>query len=282
MDLRVETGAVARPWVVVRVAGPDAVAYLQGQLSQDVAALAPGETAWSLLLEPTGKTCAWLRVTRTDDDVVVLDAPGPDPEPVRARLARFLLRTEAEVEVLDWKAVAVRGPGSPVGAVPGAALVLDCGWPGAVGVDLLGPDPRPEGIAPADPGDLEALRIAAGVPLLGAEVTPETIPAELGAWLVERSVSFAKGCYTGQELVARIDSRGGQVPRPVRALVMVPAVVPPVGSVVARDAAVAGEGEQVGVVTSSAPSARWGAVALARLARAVEPGTEVEVRWSDG
>src|SRR5690606_7561419 len=65
---------------------------------------------------------------------------------------------------------------------------------------------------------LEALRIECGVPAMGAELTDATIPAEAGQWLIDASVSFSKGCYTGQELVARIDSRGGNVPRPVRGL----------------------------------------------------------------
>ena len=55
---------------------------------------------------------------------------------------------------------------------------------------------------------------------MGAELTEDTIPAEAGQWLVDASVSFTKGCYTGQELVARIDSRGGNVPRPVRLFVV--------------------------------------------------------------
>jgi tRNA-modifying protein YgfZ len=109
--------------------------------------------------------------------------------------------------------------------------VLPAGWPGVEGADLLGPDPAarraPE---PSGPADLEALRIEAGVPVLGAELGPETIPAEAGAWVIEASVSFTKGCFTGQELVARIDSRGGNVPRPVRALRLDGDVVPPPGA----------------------------------------------------
>src|SRR3546814_11977806 len=54
---------------------------------------------------------------------------------------------------------------------------------------------------------------------MGSELTDATIPAEAGQWLIDASVSFTKGCYTGQELVARVDSRGGNVPRPVRGLV---------------------------------------------------------------
>ena len=68
-----------------------------------------------------------------------------------------------------------------------------------------------------DPAEYEAVRIAAGIPRMGAELTDKTIPGETG--LIELTVSFTKGCYTGQELVARIDSRGGNVPRHLRRLV---------------------------------------------------------------
>jgi folate-binding Fe-S cluster repair protein YgfZ len=83
-------------------------------------------------------------------------------------------------------------------------------------------------------------------------------------------VSFTKGCYTGQELVARIDSRGGNVPHPLRGVVMV-GDPPPVGSEVVQD------GTVVGAITSSARSAALGAIAIARVGRAVVAGTEVEV-----
>src|SRR5690606_40866239 len=96
VDLRTTLGAVELPRDVVRVAGPDAVDYLQGQLSQDVAALGPGEAAWSFLLQPTGKVDAWLRVTRTGDDELVLDVDARHGEAVVARLRRFLLRRSEE------------------------------------------------------------------------------------------------------------------------------------------------------------------------------------------
>jgi folate-binding protein YgfZ len=105
---------------------------------------------------------------------------------------------------------------------------------------------------------------------MGAEVTEATIPAELGQWLVDASVSFTKGCYTGQELVARIDSRGGKVPRPIRGLRVD-------GPVPDRDTAVLVDGAEVGRITSAASSPALGSVALAALARAVEPGTVVTV-----
>jgi folate-binding protein YgfZ len=118
------------------------------------------------------------------------------------------------------------------------------------------PTDLPVGAVALDPAGYEALRIRAGVPRMGAEITSETIPAELGRWVIEASVSFTKGCYTGQELVARIDSRGGNVPRHLRGLV---------GPGLAAGAVVTSpEGKEVGVVTSAA-----GEVGLALLHRSV-------------
>ena len=112
LDLRRSPGAVALVRDVVVVAGPDAVDFLQGQLSQDVAALAVGASAPSFLLQPTGKVDAWLRVTRSAEDEVVLDVDAGWGEAVAARLQRFLLRTKATLEVGELAGLALRGPGS--------------------------------------------------------------------------------------------------------------------------------------------------------------------------
>jgi folate-binding protein YgfZ len=109
---------------------------------------------------------------------------------------------------------------------------------------------------------------------MGAELDERTIPAEAG--IVERSVSFTKGCFVGQELVARIDSRGGNVPRRLRGLLVAGDDVPPAGATVA-----VGE-KEVGRVTSAARSPAQGPVALAYLGRAVEVPATVAVRWDGG
>src|SRR5690606_4763618 len=203
---------------VVRVAGPEAIGYLQGQLSQDVQGLAVGASARSFVLQPTGKVDAWVRVNRTDEDEVILDVDGGHGEALVARLRRFLLRTKAEVTPLAWRCVALRGPGATRAATAAVAdrdvLALPAGWPGIDGADLLGPEAEvPEGVPEVDVAAYESARLRAGVPALGAELTERTIPAEAGRWVIDASVSFTKGCFTGQELVARIDSRGGNVPR---------------------------------------------------------------------
>ena len=212
----------------IRVEGPDAATYLQGQISQGVDAIGVGETAWSLVLQPNGKLASWFRIHRVAEQEFLLDTDEGHGSGLVARLERFKLRTDATIDVSDTQ------------------LPAPVTWPGA-----------------PDPSD-ERQRILAGMPRMGAELTDETIPGEGGQQLIDLSVSFTKGCYTGQELVARIDSRGGNVPRPIR-------VIQADGELAVGDE-VRVDGDVVGVITSAI-----GHVALAPLMRRVEVGDSVEV-----
>lgn len=275
---------------VVTVTGPDAGRYLQGQLSQEVVALPDGASTWSLLLQPTGKVDAWLRVTRRSDEDYVLDVDEGFGELLVARLERFLLRTKAEI----GEPRTVHGHAFRAGA--GAAVPIDTADPGGrvlamapAGPGVVGSDSfslgdavtvgvAPMGVEVVSVETMERYRIAHGVPAMGAELTTDTIPAEAGQWLIDASVSFTKGCYTGQELVARIDSRGGNVPRPVRLLVVQGEIPVVVGAEVRLD------GDPVGTVTSSSPPLSPGqpGLALAPLARAVHEGATVQVESVEG
>ena len=255
---------------VIRVSGPDAVSYLQGQASQDVDAMAVGDTRWTLLLSPAGKVDVWLRMHRAADDELVLDTDGGWGEAMMTRLNRFKLRTKVEFEPVDGqRCLAIRGATADG---PDARPIV---WPGVDGVDLLGSDVEvPNGVALSD--RYEWARIRAGVPAMGRELTDATIPVEAGQWLIDASVSFTKGCFTGQELVARIDSRGGNAPRPVRGLRI--AGRAPVGAAV-----VASDGRAVGEVTSAWFDAeRNETIALAPLARVVAPPAAVEIYGLEG
>ena len=207
--MTVYVGAIERD--VVTIAGSEAADYLQGQVSQDVHALAVDDAAWTFVLSPQGKVDGWGRVHRIDAETYELDVdPGAGADVV-ARLQRFLLRTKAEITLQESvPGVAVRGV-EPAGALPIAAA-------DGVGGDVLR---AKVGDLPADVADaadddgaaLESMRIRSGIPAWGREIDHDTIPATLGQRVIDASVSFTKGCYTGQELVARIDSRGGNVPR---------------------------------------------------------------------
>ena len=255
---------------VLRVNGPDAVAFLQGQLSQDVEGLAEGSSAESLVLQPQGKVDAYLRVTRTGADELLLDVEEGFGDAVLARLARFKLRTKADLQLDQWPMVALRGAGARDIDGPDGVLAVPVSWPGVEGLDLLGPDARiPDGIEIGTTEQFDALRIQAGVPAMGRELDERTIPAEAG--IVEQTVSFTKGCFTGQELVARIDSRGGNVPRRLRGLTLADGGPPAAGS------AVVVEGREVGTITSAAATGEGGAVALAYIRRDVDPPAAGEV-----
>lgn len=243
---------------VVAVHGPDAATFLQGQVSQEVEALSVGASAWSFILQPTGKVDGFARIQRDAPDRFTLDTDAGAGAGLMARLQRFKLRTKAEIEMLEgWRSVAVRGPGAA--AIEG---VLVGWWAASDAGDLVGPDVvAPPDASLIDASAFERLRIEAGWPAVGAELTPDTIPAESG--VVAVAASFTKGCYTGQELVARIDSRGGNVPRHLRRLRATTGAIP-VG------ARLADGHKDVGWVTSSA-----GDVALGYVGRAIEPGATV-------
>ncbi len=244
----------------VRVTGKDAVSYLQSQLSQELGPLPVGSSAWSLLLQPNGRVDALLRVRRTGDEELVVDADRGWGEAVLARLQRFRIRVAAELQPAELAVIAVRGDGlaMPPGAEP-------AWWGPEHGFDLLDAEAGPPaGVAAGDEAALEVARVAAGWPAMGREITEQTIPAELGP-LLDLAVSFTKGCYPGQELVERMNSRGASAPRAVRRLEAE-------GGTLSIDDVVTFEGREVGTVTSAAAGA-----ALAIVNRAVEPGTQVSV-----
>lgn len=254
----------------VRVSGPDAESFLQGQLSQDIAGLTAGESRWSFLLEPTGRVDAWLRVTRRGDEFL-LDVDDGFGAVVVGRLQRFLMRISCAIQPVQLRMLAVRGPGS-LDVDARAEVRHDPAWPGVEGLDLVATEiVRPDGVTDLAAGELDRLRIRSGIPAMGREITTDVLPAELE--LVARSVDFDKGCYTGQELVARIDSRGGNVPRRLR-IVAIEDAVPPVGATVARG------GEDSGTL-SSVVETPDGGLGLALVHRRIEAPADVAVRWDD-
>jgi folate-binding protein YgfZ len=255
----VEAAIVERAFI--SVAGDDAEPFLQGQLSQDVTA----GSGLSFLLDPTGKVVAFLRFLRRDDGFL-LDTDPEAGDAVVARLQRFLLRTKATIERVDDVHL-VRVFGGPL--LPQRLIVR--AWTEGAVQDVLVPDAAAEieaiGAEAITEDEHERRRILAVVPRSGVDIGPATIPAEAGRWTIEAGVSFTKGCYTGQELVARIDSRGGNVPHPLR---LVRFDAPVAGGQRVKDAG----GAELGVITSAA-----GDVALAPLPRRTEVGGQV---WAEG
>jgi tRNA-modifying protein YgfZ len=232
-------GVAARPRDFVRVSGPGAEAFLQAMVSNDVERLAVGESCEALLLTPKARVIAPLVVwRRSADDFLLLTEPGAG-ETVRTALQRmrFAARCEIEPEEHVSHVVLGGGEGIPTADFGVAAVeVLDSGLEPTVAED-----------------ELELLRIKAGTPRLGREIDDRVLPAEAG--LDTRAIDFAKGCYPGQEPIARQHYRG-RVNRSLRLLALAGDELPE------YDAELTLEGKAVGRVTSAARDAD-GVVALA-------------------
>ena len=251
--------------LVFTVTGADAGKYLHSQLSNDIASLTVGNSRYSFVLEPMGKVIALVRVTRTDEETFVLDTEnvaGLD-EQLLARLNRFKIRVKAEIAVSSQKYLSLRSrDGSPIEQT--GFTVSQWGNGDVVDAPLTTIDESVIAqFAQVSLEDFDALRIRSSWPVMGCEIiSGATLPAATG--VVSIAVSFTKGCYPGQELVERMDSRGSTAPKNLRLLT---------GSIVdnvkSGDSVIV-NGETVGEFTSVASDC-----ALAYVARAVELGVVV-------
>ncbi|MCP9484938.1 MAG: hypothetical protein MSC30_03685 [Gaiellaceae bacterium MAG52_C11] len=239
-----------RPRSFVRVAGPDAEDYLNRMVSNDVAVLGPDESCEALLLTPKARLIAPLVVLRRGhDDFLLLTEPELGDR-VRAELLRSRFAAKAEVELEEHTShVVFGGEGISTSAY------------GESAVEVL--DGKLEPTLSAE--ELELLRIRAGTPAWGKELDDRILPAEAG--LDERAISFTKGCYPGQEPVARLHYRG-HANRGLRVLELAELPEP--------EAEIAYEGKKVGRITSAAAT-NGGALALAYLRREVPADAELAV-----
>jgi folate-binding protein YgfZ len=260
---------------LVVVSGPDATSFLQSLLSQDLDPVAVGEAVHTLLLEPRGKLVADLHAARVGDDEWWLVCEAGVGAVLASGLNRFKIRVKVDIadRSTQMAAAAVRGSDARE-AWPGVQVV-PVAWGSALGAELIGPPPAIDAAVDGlvdrsaeeiDADAYEALRIEAGVPRQGCDIDETTIAQE--AYLDRDAVSFTKGCFVGQELVCRIDSRG-HVNRLLRRL--------RADAPMERGATVEVDGKPVGTVTSSA-----GSVGLAMLRREVDAGSAVLVRADTG
>jgi tRNA-modifying protein YgfZ len=217
---------------VITVHGADARTYLHSQLSQDIASMRVGETRQSLLLQPTGKICGILRVTCLDSETFLLDCDSGTGEAVLVRLNRFKIRVKAELSLGQETWTAVRNAITPVGGAIPAWKSDGSAW------DVRG-DLSDTSIPQGTQDDYETARICSSWPVMNIDVTESSIPAESG--LTDIAVSFSKGCYPGQELVERMDSRSAVAPRQLRYATVEQ------GTLVGQEVRVE---ERIGVVTS--------------------------------
>lgn len=200
----------------ILVTGRDAATYLHSQLSQDIASLEIGGARPALALDPGGRVIALCRVTRLDDARWLVDVDRGFGEVLLARLARFRIRVDVEFEPVIVACTSWR----EVDGVPDAdGPVVPAWWGDGTSFDelaIVGDDAS--GYAETgDDSELEAARVRAVWPRMGNEIVPgETLPAATG--VVRVAVDFGKGCYPGQELVERMDSRGATAPLVLRRL----------------------------------------------------------------
>jgi folate-binding protein YgfZ len=267
---------------VVTVTGPDRLTWLHSLTTQHVESLQPGDSALDLILSPHGHvehelhlvddgTTTWITVEPGEADTLV---------PYLEKM-RFMLRVEVADVSADFavvaEPVAARHPELPTYLIPAQFGDLEAGdaagqkyvplRPGVwVGREVVVPRAELPAYVDGRPGAgtwaWEALRVAAGVPRLGFETDHRTIPQEVG-W-VPSAVHLDKGCYRGQETVARVHNLG----RPPRRLVQLhldgsASRTPAVGDPVLLD------GREVGTITSVALHAELGPVALAVVKRSV-------------
>ena len=216
------------------MSGPDAASYLQAMVSNDVEALGPGESCEALLLTAKGRVIAPMTVYRRAADDYVLLTEAELAERLRAALLRSRFAAKVEIELEEHASVLVVGRETPPGAVANREY-------GVAAYELLDDDPPAWGEISDE--ELERLRIRAGTPRYGLELDERVLPAEAG--LDARAIDFEKGCYPGQELIARQHYRG-RVNRTLRVLVFEGGELPE------YDAELTYEGKTVGRVTSAA------------------------------
>lgn len=287
--------------VIWRVTGPGAGPALHGLLTNDLAGPPPGSRILALALTPKGRPLADLAVWKREDDIL-LDLPRVSAASLRAHFARYLpprlARVEAEPEAAVVRLLgpateaALQEAGAPAevttpgrfGAFPGASgpLLAAPRTPeegGGHDVVRLGPAAvagwadllavvEARGGGPIPPAAYDIWRVERGIPVYGRDFDEQNLPQETG--LTERMVSFEKGCYTGQEVVARIHYRG-HVNRHLRGLRLHR------GTTVSTGDPLFHGGREVGRIGSSVLSPRHGPIALAMVRREVDPATELSL-----
>jgi tRNA-modifying protein YgfZ len=178
----------------VAVSGRDAADFLERMLSNDVVSLEPGEARQALLLTPKSRIVAPLRVVREGPDAFLLLTEAGLAEAVASTLLRARFAARCEIETRPYRGYLHLGP------QPGRGIRND-----DYGIEAWESWGEEE-LEADDPEELEALRIEAGTPAWGKELDETVLPAEAG--LDETHVSFTKGCYPGQEPIARLHYRG--------------------------------------------------------------------------
>jgi tRNA-modifying protein YgfZ len=204
---------------VIQVDGDDALAFLHSQFANDIAQMSVGDTVHSLLLEPTGHVVALVRVVRTGGASVCMDTEAGFGQLVIDRLSKFVLRSKVSMALTTHVVRAFRGADAteaiqalirehpPVSQ----CIVTRPWWNDTAAIDLIGDSALMPSLGKlVDESEIDSMRVDAGWPKMGVDILAGDIPATTG--VLPLAVSFTKGCYPGQELVERMDSRGTIAP----------------------------------------------------------------------
>jgi folate-binding protein YgfZ len=282
----------------VDVTGPDAAEYLQGQVTNDVLALGGGDGCYAALLDPKAHIMADMRILSGGPEELWLDTEPQALEPLLSHLRMYKIGRRVEVadRTPERAILSLIGPGAialATRATGADAPVAEHRWTAgrvggtsvriaatALGADVLAPAEAAEAVRTAllaagaqEVGDeaVEVLRVERGIPRYGVDMTADNLPGEAG--IVDRAVSFTKGCYIGQEPVARMYHRG----RPNRHLRGLRLETP-----VARGEPLRDGEREVGRLTSVVESPRLGPLGLALIRREVEPGARLSAAAGAG
>jgi tRNA-modifying protein YgfZ len=287
--LREEAGALTRERATLLVKGSDGAEYLQGQLTNDIEALEPESGCYAALLDRKGHLSADMRVLHLENGELWLDLEPRAAETVLKHLRTYSIGREVEIEeVTDrWAVISVIGPRSGElagfeGLGPEHAQRFRQ-WDGTdvlgvatdLGIDLIvnaadaatiEAAAAEAGVVPVSAEAAEVVRVESGRPRFGLDMGSEHMPAEAG--IVERAVNFEKGCYIGQEPVARLHYRG----KPNRTLRGLRLSAPAAHG----DVLTLGDRE-VGTIGTASLSPAHGAIALAIVRREAEVGERLAV-----
>ncbi|MEX0875018.1 MAG: hypothetical protein WD646_07025 [Actinomycetota bacterium] len=261
---------------LVRITGPQRIWFLQNTITTDVETVDVGQWVESFLLEPKGKVFAHFRVGILEDEVwLEVESSATD---LAERLESMRFRTKVEIESVPRTHVTVLGVGAPSIGRPGqttldpAALSFGGELADVATADLYTEDPgsvtalRKFEVAPSQ--IYEMLRVEAGVPAFGVDYGTDNLPQEAG---LTRAVSVEKGCYIGQETIARVHFRGhiNKVVRPLKLADVDPATA------LGRDLLLAGR--KAGRITSAVLSPRNGSIGLGMVGVDAAQDTVLEV-----
>jgi folate-binding protein YgfZ len=283
--------------------GRDPIRMIQGLVSNDVAGAPPDRAVYATMLTPKGRLIGDMRVLREGADIL-LEADSGALEGIAANLRKFIPPLFARSEDVSAvrALVGVYGPQSatiltaalgeavvPAGLAEGGTVTrafadheivaIRTLYTADEGFDVIVPREAAGGLVdaltavgatPISPATLDVLRIEAGSPRWGAELTEDVIPIEAG--LLESAISQKKGCYTGQEVIVRILHRG-HVNRHLRGLLFDEGPPPETGTEL-----LSGDGKKVGRITSACVSPRLGrTIGLGYVRREIEPGAIVHL-----